>query len=280
MTTKFKLLTLLLLICAFAPSAAIASSPVDIPPDHIIRNTQWDGKKVGILGDSMSDPGMPITTSRFYNYLEQLLGISAYPYAISGFQWKDLMGKSAQMKQEHPDDLDAILIWAGTNDFNSSRPIGAFFNETIEDVNVNGRIEKRKKRTPILDESTFAGSINRLMSYLKSEYPEQQIIILTPIHRAFASFGDTNIQPSEEYTNGAGLFIDDYVHALKRAGEIWAVPVIDLYSISGLYPLYKSHDRYIANPDTDRLHPNDNGHYRIARTLQFQLADYPSTFKP
>lgn len=260
------------------PAEAGASEPVEVPVSHITKGTQWEGKKVGLLGDSMSDPRLGVTTKRYYNYLSDLIGIEPYPYATNGFQWKDLLGNATAMKKEHPDDLDAIFIWAGTNDYNSSRPIGEFFTETVEEVNVNGRMEKRKKRTLVLDEATLSGCINRLLSYLKSNFPTRQIVILTPIHRAFAQFGNANVQPSEEYANGAGLYIDDYIHAIKKAGEVWSVPVIDLYSLSGLYPLEQSQNRYIANPDTDRLHPNDEGHYRLARTLQFQLRSLPPTF--
>ena len=277
MTTSYKAVILSLLLAGSMPVVS-ASTPVEVPSADMTRHTPWEGKKVGILGDSMSDPGMGVTSKRFYNYLADLMGIDPYPYATSGFQWKDLLGKAERMKSEHPDDLDAILIWAGTNDFNASRPIGSFFTERAEDVNVNGRMEKRKKRSHVLDEATFAGSINLVLSYLKSNFPDKQIIILTPIHRAFARFGDNNVQPSEEYANAEGLYIDDYVDALKRAGEIWSVPVIDLYSLSGLYPLYEGHNRYIADPDTDRLHPNDEGHYRLARTLQTQLMSLPPSF--
>ena len=272
------LLLLSLLIYLLGSVQASASEPIQVPAYHVSDSTHWAGKKVGILGDSMSDPGMRVTSKRFYNYLTDLIGIETFPYATSGFQWKDLIGKANKMKQDHPDDLDAIFIWAGTNDFNASRPIGDFFEESLEEVNVDGEIRKRKKRSIILDESTFSGSINLLLSYLKSNFPNQQIIILTPIHRAYATFGDRNVQPSEEYANGEGLYIDDYIHALRRAGEVWSVPVIDLFSISGLYPLMESHDRYIANPSTDRLHPNDEGHYRLARTLQYQLQAFPPSF--
>lgn len=240
--------------------------------------TQWQGKKVGILGDSMSAPTDRAERKRFYSFLADSIGIEPLVYAVSGYQWKDLAGLSRQMRSDHGDDIDAIMIWAGTNDYNSSRPVGEFFTENTEEVNVNGNIVSRRHRTHVMADSTFCGSINLIMSYLKENYPTKQIIILTPVHRAYACFGADNIQPDESYANGAGFYIDDYVTALKRAGEVWSVPVIDLFSISGYYPLCDSYSRYVQNKDTDRLHPSREGHRRLARTLQYQLISLPSTF--
>ncbi|MCB0732756.1 MAG: SGNH/GDSL hydrolase family protein, partial [Ignavibacteriae bacterium] len=62
------------------------------------------------------------------------------------------------------------------------------------------------------------------------------------------------------------------------AASNWAVPIIDLYSNSGLYPLSDSHTRYFRNKETDRLHLNSEGNYRLAKTLQYQLLTMPSTF--
>lgn len=241
--------------------------------------TQWNGMRVGVLGDSMSAPTDKPEKKRFYSYLAEMMGIEPAVYAVSGFQWKDLAGLARKMRAEQGDDIDAILIWAGTNDYNASRPIGEFFTEKTEEVNVNGKMVSRKHRTPVMADSTFCGSINMVMSYLKENYPTQQIIILTPVHRAFAKFGDNNIQPDELYANGCGLYIDDYVAALKRAGEVWSVPVIDLFSISGYYPLFDSFSRYVQNPVTDRLHPDRNGHRRLALTLFYQLQTLPATFR-
>ena len=83
------------------------------------------------------------------------------------------------------------------------------------------------------DDRTFRGRINCVLSYLKTNYPTKQIILLTPIHRGYAKFGDNNIQPDESYPNGIGLYVDEYVKAIKEAANVWAVPVIDLNSISG-----------------------------------------------
>lgn len=246
--------------------------------DTADTSDSWAGKKVAVLGDSMSDPGMQVSKKRFYNYLAESVGIEPYPYAVSGYQWKDLYAKAEQLKKEHGDDVDAIFIWAGTNDFNASRPLGQFYTETKEKVNVNGKMQSRKRRTLTTDTSTFCGSINRLLGYLKTNFPEKQIVILTPIHRGYAKFGDNNVQPSEEFANGQGLYIDDYVEVLREAGSLWSVPVIDLFGESGLYPSFVSNDAYIANTSTDRLHPNDLGHKRIAATVERHLTTIPSKF--
>ena len=256
-----------------------ASDPVTVQEKHIVHGSQWDGKHVGILGDSMSDPGVRATSLRFYNYLEQLLGIDTHAYARNGFKFAELLPLAEKMHEEQADSLDAIFIWCGTNDFNASKPVGSFFEEETVEVDADGKQVMRRHRVPVMSDSTFCGSINLVLSYLKNNFPKQQIVIFTPIHRGFAKFGEHNVQPDESFANGAGEYIEAYVVALREAGELWSVPVIDFFSVSGLYPNEPSHDGYIANKATDRLHPNDKGHYRLARTAQYQLLTLPSDFK-
>jgi lysophospholipase L1-like esterase len=49
-------------------------------------------------------------------------------------------------------------------------------------------------------------------------------------------------------------------------------------ALSGLYPMMDEHAQYFADPQVDRLHPNDKGHERMARTLYCQLSALPCTF--
>lgn len=272
-------LILAVIIAGTASLNMTASEPIAVPDFHASRGSQWDGKYVGMLGDSMSDPAVGVTSLRFYNYLEQLLGIATAPYARNGNQFIELLPYAERMKAEQGGNLDAIFVWCGTNDFNASRPIGTFFEEEEVETNVNGSKVMRKHRVPVMSDSTFCGSINLVLSYLKTNFPNQQIVIFTPIHRGFAQFGQYNVQPDESFANALGLYIDDYVAALRQAGEVWSMPVIDFYAVSGLYPNEASQDGYIANVHTDRLHPNDAGHYRLARTAQYQLQALPANFK-
>ena len=158
----------------------------------------------------------------------------------------------------------------GTNDFNAGVPIGEWFTEEYVQVEAaNGEpksMQTRRHRIPNFDPNTFKGRINIALDSLKNMYPDKQIILMTPLHRGYAKFGETNIQPDENYTNRCGEYIDAYVNAVKEAGNVWAVPVIDLNAISGIFPLNRSQKEYFPR-DKDRLHPTDEGHGRIATVL-------------
>ena len=109
-------------------------------------------------------------------------------------------------------------------------------------------------------------------------YPTKQIVLLTPIHRAQFHRNEKNWQCTEDYTNQCGIYLEEYIDAVKEAGNIWALPVIDMNALSGLYPMMDEHAQYFADPQVDRLHPNDKGHERMARTLYYQLSALPCTF--
>lgn len=242
-----------------------------------MQNSQWKGKKVAFLGDSMTQKRDSNITV-YWEYLAEILEIETFVYGISGHQWDNIYRQATKLKAEKGSDVDAILIFAGTNDFNHGIPMGEFFTETEKETNHNGKLVIRKYRTHLMNDSTFCGRINKVMDFLKSNYPDQQIIILTPIHRGFARFSERNIQPDENYANAQGLYINDYVNTLKEATSIWAVPLIDLFSISGLYPINNVYSKYFENSKTDMLHPNSAGNYRLAKTIQYQLMSLPSTF--
>ena len=120
-----------------------------------------------------------------------------------------------------------------------------------------------------MSDSTYRGRINIALDYVKRLYPRKQIVLMTPIHRAGFYANEKNWQPREVYTNLCGEYIDAYVQSVKEAGNIWAVPVIDLNAFCGLYPLFFHH------ADTDRLHPNDEGQRRMAMTIMYQLLSIP-----
>ena len=153
-------------------------------------------------------------------------------------------------------------------------PIGEWANLTEENVIINSstqETELRKKKEIIQNTTTLKGSINYVFNYLKTNYPTKQIICLIPIHRGYAKFSDTNIQYAENYSNSLQLFFEEYIKTIKEGCLNWSIPFIDLYNNTGLYPLLEEYSQYFSNAETDMLHPNENGHQRIANVISREL---------
>lgn len=269
-------LSVLLLSAELCPYTVYARNGA-LQQEVVIANP-WKGKKVAFLGDSITDRHIG-TTRNYWEYLEEFLGLEALVYGINGNQWNGVLKQAEKLKAERGDDVDAIIIFAGTNDYYAGIPLGDWYSVAEETVEVSGpKKEVRKRRSMQMDEGTFRGRVNRVMDYLKTNFPTKQVILLTPIHRAYARFADTNIQPDESFPNSIGLYVDQYVEAIKECANVWAVPVIDLNSVGGLYPVSDAHTRYFSKKETDRLHPNADGHRRMAKALMYQLLAYPADF--
>src|SRR5699024_2491019 len=131
---------------------------------------------------------------------------------------------------------------------------------------------------PIMTNDTYKGRINIGLSHLKKLFPDKQIVLLTPLHRSLAEFGEKNVQPDESYQNKCGEYVDAYVQAIKEAGNLWGVPVIDFNSVTGMNPMIEEQLIYFYDSGYDRLHPNTNGQERMAHTLMYQLLSLPASF--
>ena len=73
-----------------------------------------------------------------------------------------------------------------------------------EDVNRRGVTIRQPRRHFAKNMGTFRGRINTVMEYLKHNFPNQQIVLMTPLHRGYANFGGSNVQPAECFPNVLG----------------------------------------------------------------------------
>ncbi len=295
-----RLLSAIALSCILCAGADAKKPTVPSAPQPEIPS-QWNGAKVAFFGDSITDAAQLQFQDIYWHQLADILGIQPYCYGINGNQTVQIIDQAHKLMEEHGQDVDAIMIFIGTNDFNSSIPPGEWFREEASYVNRDGVMTVLKHRVPVMEGITTRAQINIFMSYLKHNYPTKQIILLTPIHRAYFNCWKYNVQPDENYANPLGLYIDDYIKVIKETADIWAVPVIDLAAISGLYPLEPEFARYFresgkerkhtaqeaaaAQVDTelavelhDLLHPNTEGHLRMAYALAYQMLCYPARF--
>ena len=274
MMMKRLFLILIVVVMAVPGMAQTAIATPEVPQWH-----PWKGKRVAYFGDSITDPRNNGSKKKYWGFLEDWLGITPYVYGVSGRQWNDIPRQAQKLQEEHGDSVDAILVFIGTNDYNAGVPIGEWFTERPEKVMAGIHEPKhlvdRRHRYPVMSDSTYRGRINKALDCVKRMYPRKQIVLLTPIHRAEFYANEKNWQPREDYTNQCGEYIDAYVESVKEAGNLWAVPVIDLNALCGLYPLMDEMAQFFKSAENDRLHTNDEGHRRMALTIMQQLSALP-----
>lgn len=237
----------------------------------------WQGKRVALLGDSISDPNGPKYWGHplYFSYLEEWLGMEVYDYAVSGREWNDIPRQVSLLEKEHGADVDAFLILMGTNDYNMGVPTGEWYTETVEsvlagsDMRAPATMQFRKRRTLVMDNATMKGRINIALKFIKEKYPRCPVVLLTPLKRGWFQIDEGNVQPEETYQNRAGEYLDAYVDAIKEAGNVWSVNVIDLHAVSNMDPLH-GQDFYYQGGN-DLLHPGAEGSRHLASVLYYQL---------
>ncbi|MCK3682479.1 SGNH/GDSL hydrolase family protein [Maribellus sp. YY47] len=157
-----KIVILVFLIIVASTYELWATNPFlqkkETAPGNKIQS-EWSGKKVAFLGDSMTQK-RDSSVQVYWEYLADLMGIQPFVYGISGHEWDDVYQQAQKLKLEKGSDIDAIFIFAGTNDYNHNTPLGSFYRETAKETNYNGTTVTRKYRTLVVDDNTFCGRIN------------------------------------------------------------------------------------------------------------------------
>ena len=205
-------------------------------------------KKINFLGDSITEGcGVEKKENIFWNVIARQTGALCRGYGIGGTRiarqrtpsqdpkWdRDFIARAEEMDA----DADVIVVFGGTNDFgHGDAPIG-----TMQDRS----------------EYTFYGALHLLIQKLLARYPDAQLVFMTPLHRL-----------SEDVTvNEIGLplarSLEGYAEIVKEVARYYGVPVLDLFSVSGMQPKAPVIQRRFM---PDGLHPNDAGHARIAASL-------------
>ena len=205
-------------------------------------------KKIAFLGDSITEGyGASAIENCFVERIKKDKGLlEAYNYGIGGTRlakqtrpseepaWDmDFISRVDGMEQ----DVDAVVVFGGTNDFgHGDAPFGNF-GDTSND--------------------TFCGACYVLMKKLVEKYPTVPIVIVTPLHR----------HNENDLVNKYGLPrkpLCEYVDIIRKTAEVFSLPVLDLFASGGMQPCVKSqYEAYFV----DGLHPNDLGYKKIADIL-------------
>lgn len=201
------------------------------------------GLKINFLGDSITEGvGVEKPEEIYLNLIKVNEGLAeARNYGISGSRLArqqdggDQCGGAYSVRYADMDnDADVVVVFGGTNDYgHGNAPMGSFADRTVD---------------------TYYGACHVLMEGLINKYPAATIVFMTPLHRT------TEDEPSP----GNGLPLKAYVDVIKEVAEYYAIPVLDLYAVSGIQPRVEVlREKYCP----DGLHPCAAGHVLMANRL-------------
>jgi lysophospholipase L1-like esterase len=205
--------------------ATVSESAVTMSKYTIAKDTI--GKKWGLLGDSIT-AGLN-TTKIYYQYVAEEIGVTPTADGISG-TCISAGGEAASNAMctrytNMSNDFDFVSVYGGINDYDDNVPLGA---ETSTDT------------------ATFYGGLNVLIEGLLAKYLGKPILFIAP-HQITSRTG----------ANTVGLYLTDYVDAIKNRCEYYSINFLDLHRSGGLYPtLAAFKTAYIP----DGCHPNAAGH--------------------
>lgn len=203
-------------------------------------------KKVAFLGDSITQ-GVSLTnvSERYSTQFCSLMGCTELNYGQSGTRVSksdDYMPTKSFIERytSIANDADIIVIFGGTNDYYGGATLGTFGSTNDYD---------------------FYGALNNLVSGIKANYPNKDIILITPM-KSYHNH-DT------DFNNGQGT-MEDYVNAIISIANKYSVPVVDLFHNCNIDGSHDTNNRtyYFCNDDGSYLHPNGIGHSRIANMLK------------
>ena len=206
-------------------------------------------KVINFLGDSITQ-GIGTTPGNIYHeIIAKNYGLkAANNYGISGTRFARQQNPTEEnpsfdeyfmlRAEKMPEDVDAVVVFGGTNDFgHGDAPLGEFSD-----------------RTP----DTFYGATHLLCQFLINKYHGKPIVFMTPLHRCTEDCltGDNKPEPVAN--------LETYVNIIKEVTRYYSLPVCDMFAISGLQP---NVDVIKKNYIPDGLHPNEAGHKVIAERL-------------
>ncbi|MBR3643031.1 MAG: SGNH/GDSL hydrolase family protein [Parasporobacterium sp.] len=205
--------------------------------------------KINFLGDSITEGhGTSSEDHVFWRLLSDRDQTVSRGYGIGGTRIARQANPSKNPKHDlyfgsradqMDPDADVVVVFGGTNDYgHGDAPMG--------------RMEDRT-------EDTFFGALHCLCLSLLKRYPSSRIIFMTPLHRK-----DENRPVNEFGVRNVGT-LGDYAEAVRKVAAYYAMPVLDLYSCSGINPDVDCLRKRYA---PDGLHPNDAGHEKIYQALR------------
>ena len=227
-------------------------------------NVDYNSLLISLVGDSTTvggnNPVIPVSKSgkKYYlfgdsitywdsrtSWYDKDVYMVAYPSYIRDVLGAEIVNKgvagntsndiTTRLLSTDLSDAYAITYMAGANDLHASVPIGEIGN---------------------LDRSTYIGNLSTAAEYVLTHHPNVKMYFLSPLWE----------------TNGGKGGYEAYAEAMDAVAKHYHIPILrwDLNSCIGELTA----DTFYVHEDTTRLHPNNDGHKRLADSLIPFLQSY------
>ena len=195
-----------------------------------------------VFGDSISTTYNISENQIWHNLItadSTYSGIIKYNNSLTGSEVSD-GGRDIDSFVERYTSLNSnatlVTIFAGVNDWaHNNIPLGNY-----DDITTN---------------QSFYGALNTLLPGIKAQCPNARVIWLSPLK---TKSGMAVEHTNADGTNTLGLYLTDYIQAIKYKCHQYNVEFVDLYGVTGLDP-----DVNTGNFASDGLHPNASGHIAL-----------------
>lgn len=199
---------------------------------------------INVLGDSITEGALASTPENTFVYLlGQLLKAEVRNYGIGGSRLAKQNKPSidsrydlyfASRVKDMKNDADYVIVFGGTNDYgHGDAPFGDMNDSTS---------------------NTFCGAVNHLINELLKYYKKEQIIFVLPLYR----LNENNL-----YGDGSKTIpnktLEEYRNAISTIVISHNIKIKDIKDDIG-----KAENNPLI---ADGLHPNDEGHKKIANLL-------------
>ena len=199
---------------------------------------------INFLGDSITEGCLATRyENSFVPLVGKLLNCKVNEYGIGGSRIAKQINPSLEPKYDlyfgsRVKDLDPqadlTFVFGGTNDYgHGDAPIG-----------------KKGDNTP----DTFFGAVDLLVNELLKKYKKRQIIFILPLYRI-----DEDNPYGDGYRDKPTLPLQGYRDIITEMVESYGITILDIKDQVGRPEN--------TNNFEDGLHPNDNGHRKIAEIL-------------
>lgn len=229
----------------YAPTDDGHAAPKSYVDERAEYVPEWVGGSFSVLGDSIVSSG-----ARMWDSVRDRLGFASYRNGgVWGAPMADGTAKGAGTvttvrSLDYARDA-MVYIAAGTNDLTQNVALGSI-----------GTVAQTT-----FDRNTFYGAYRSTIEYVLASNPHVRLFLATPIQRDAHGY-------SVETKNGNGLALGDYREAILTLGELYGVPVVDMYATAGITA------RTLPTFTEDGLHPNADGFARMADVACGQLRSH------